>query len=136
LNGSLNVEVEQSTGEAQVRFIKDQLHQVLLNLILNAHQAAGEKSPITISVQHEAERIIIVMNDRGPGIREEALRTLFRPFQSQKETGLGIGLYQCKQMIEAQGGTIRIASRSGHGTTIRIELPRVTPALPAKQARS
>jgi signal transduction histidine kinase len=49
--------------------------------------------------------------------------SLFRPFQSTKKKGLGIGLYQCRMIVEAHGGGIRVESQAGKGSTFRVSLP-------------
>ncbi len=67
--------------------------------------------------------------DNGPGIPSDRLRTLFHPFQTTKVGGLGIGLYQCKQIVESHQGTIHILSRVGEGTTVCVTLPVVDGAL-------
>ena len=66
---------------------------------------------------------VITVADTGCGISVARQRQLFRPSQSTKPGGLGIGLYQCKQMIEAHQGTIQIRSEEGKGTEVTIELP-------------
>jgi signal transduction histidine kinase len=66
----------------------------------------------------------VEVRDSGGGIPEEFIREhLFRPFRSTKESGLGIGLYQCKTLVEAAGGTIAVRSRPQAGTTVVVTLP-------------
>jgi signal transduction histidine kinase len=55
--------------------------------------------------------------------REFIARHLFRPFQTSKKHGLGIGLYQCKQIVEADGGRIEVESEEGKGSTFRVLIP-------------
>ena len=59
------------------------------------------------------------------------LQTLFQPFKSTKSNGLGLGLYQCKRIIEEHGGTMRIRSEAGRGTQVRIELPAAVSGPPS-----
>jgi signal transduction histidine kinase len=62
--------------------------------------------------------------DNGRGMSEDFVRqSLFRPFSSTKNAGLGIGLAQCKSIVDAHGGRIRAESRPGEGTTFTIDLP-------------
>ena len=70
------------------------------------------------------------MSDTGRGMSEEFIRTaLFRPFATTKSSGLGVGLAQCKSIVEAHGGTISVESRPGSGTTFAVRLPaHVRPA--------
>jgi signal transduction histidine kinase len=61
--------------------------------------------------------------DEGPGIPIDRLENLFQPFKSSKKTGLGVGLFQCKQMVEDNHGQIRIESQEGHGTKVILTFP-------------
>ncbi len=64
------------------------------------------------------------ISDSGKGMTEDYLKNhLFRPFRTTKETGLGIGLYQCRQIIEAHDGKIEVKSDIGKGTVFTISLP-------------
>ena len=103
--------------------IREQLHQVLLNTVLNAQQAIGKDGSISIIVKQVGSSIRIEVEDTGVGIPQDKLETLFRPSPSRQVTGLGIGLYQTKQIIEAHDGTIHVRSEQGTGTHVHIELP-------------
>ena len=109
--------------------VREQLHQVLLNLILNARQAIVGRGDITIEVEESHGAVAIVVEDTGRGIPVSMLETLFRPSQSSRPGGLGVGLYQCKQIVEAHRGTIQIRSTVGKGTQVRVELPLNTPSM-------
>jgi putative PEP-CTERM system histidine kinase len=133
MNGGLRVAVNSTCDQpAAVRIVKDQLQQVVLNLILNTQQEMQgkrthhEESDICIDTEQSNGSVIITISDRGPGISEERIQTLFQPFKSTKSNGLGLGLYQCKRIIEEHGGSIRIRSEAGRGTQVRIELPAAT----------
>jgi len=106
-----------------VMAVREQIHQVLLNVILNATQAIGEKGDISIAIEQSNGSVIVTVDDTGCGIPSPMLESLFRPSQSSRPGGLGIGLYQCKQIVEAHRGTIQIRSEVGRGTQVRIELP-------------
>ena len=106
-----------------VRMARDQLHQVLLNVILNARQAVGEQGEIRVLTARKEDSVVITVSDSGPGIDEERLRTLFRPFRSTKQGGFGLGLYECKRIVAGYQGTIRIDSEVGQGTKVTITLP-------------
>jgi hypothetical protein len=71
---------------------------------------------------------VITVDDSGNGIPPSMLETLFRPAQSNRPGGLGIGLYQCKQIVEAHLGTIQVRSEVGKGTQVRIEIPLAMPS--------
>ncbi len=135
MNGDLRVVVNSSGRSAAVRIVKDQLQQVLLNLVLNAQQADdgsrhGEHGNISIDTDERDGTVSITVIDQGPGIPPEKLQTLFQPFHTTKSSGLGLGLYQCRRIIEEHGGSIRVQSEVGRGTEVRIELPAATRTYP------
>jgi putative PEP-CTERM system histidine kinase len=101
----------------------ESVKQVLLNLILNAHQATGEHGTIDISTAYDGERVIIEIVDTGIGMSACQLENLFQPFQSSKQNGLGVGLFQCKRIVEDHQGLIHIESQEGRGTTVIITFP-------------
>lgn len=103
--------------------VKDQLHQVLLNVILNAKQAIGAQGTLSIRLAQSDHAVIVTVDDTGHGIPPGMFERLFHPSQSSRPGGLGVGLYQCKQIVEAHQGTIQIRSAVGKGTQVRIELP-------------
>jgi signal transduction histidine kinase len=103
--------------------IREQIHQVLLNVVLNAKQAIGQHGHISISIEQLESSVCITVRDTGNGIPENLLEALFRPAQSYRAGGLGIGLYQCKQIMEAHRGTIQVRSDEGKGTQVRLEFP-------------
>lgn len=103
--------------------VREQIHQVLLNVVLNARQAIRQHGEISIAVDQLNGSAIIKVEDTGCGIPHHMLDALFRPSQSSRPGGLGIGLYQCKKIVEAHGGTIEIRSEEGAGTLVRIALP-------------
>ncbi|PYN41686.1 MAG: hypothetical protein DMD95_18770, partial [Candidatus Rokuibacteriota bacterium] len=108
-----------------------QLHQVVVNLLANAHQAmrrmdAGRR--ITIRTRLERERLLLEVIDTGPGIPAEIQSRIFEPFFTTKPQGegTGLGLSLCRRMLEEHEGTITVESEVGRGTTFRIELPVVS----------
>jgi putative PEP-CTERM system histidine kinase len=106
-----------------VMAVREQLHQVILNLVLNAKQAIGEKGKISIVIEESNGFVVVTVSDTGSGIPDSMLESLFRPLQSRKPGGLGVGLYQSKQIVEAHQGTILVQSQEGVGTQVRIALP-------------
>lgn len=103
--------------------VRDQLQQVLTNVVLNAKQAIDGHGEIEIFLTQTESSMIITVRDTGRGIPASMLDHLFRPSQSSRPGGLGIGLYQCKKIVEAHGGSIRLESQEGKGTEVRIALP-------------
>jgi signal transduction histidine kinase len=110
-------------AEATVLGVREQIHQVLLNVILNARQAIAGQGELSILSAQESGTVVIAVEDTGRGIPPAMLDTLFRPAQSSRPGGLGVGLYQCKQIVEAYRGVIQVQSTVGKGTQVRIELP-------------
>jgi two-component system sensor histidine kinase KdpD len=102
------------------------LAQVFENLFTNAIKYAPG-APTTVLLEQIGEKVIISFVDRGPGIPKESLPFIFERFyrvRSEKSvTGTGLGLYICKQIIEAHRGKIWAESTPGQGTTFFIELP-------------
>ncbi len=102
------------------------MKQVLLNIILNARQAMDGKGSIDIATMTEGQDLKVEIRDTGPGIPSHRLENLFQPFKSSKKTGLGVGLFQCKQMVEDNHGHICIESQEGHGTKVILTFPAET----------
>jgi signal transduction histidine kinase len=100
------------------------LETTLRNLLINAREAFADSGEILIETRTESDRLILVVSDNGPGMSREFIETrLFRPFQTTKKKGTGLGLFSCKLLIEQSGGTIEVHSREGEGTEFRITLP-------------
>lgn len=101
---------------------------VLRNLILNAHEASPESAAIILSTSAGPGSITISVADHGRGISKKFLEnSLFQPFQTTKSDGLGIGLFQCRKIVEAHDGTIEVESSVGVGTVVRIVLRHSAP---------
>jgi hypothetical protein len=98
------------------------IRKVVLNLILNAFEASAEGTPVEIEIGEQGQAFIRV-TDRGCGMSQEFVRTrLFRPFETTKKKGSGIGLYQCRQIVAAHGGRIDVESTSGAGSSFTVYL--------------
>lgn len=103
----------------------EEMGKVVLNLCLNALDASPENSGIRIMAGFDVAPFFRVV-DQGHGISEDFIRNgLFEPFKSTKAKGMGIGLYQCKQIVEAHGGRIDVASSPGQGATFTVWLTGV-----------
>jgi len=103
-----------------------ELQRVLLNLVLNAYDAGGGRGPVRLATGLLG-RPFIQVSDQGCGMSEEFMRTrLFRPFETTRKNGLGIGLYQCRALVEGMGGRIEVMSEEGRGTTFTVWLPTTT----------
>jgi hypothetical protein len=102
----------------------DELRTVIVNMLQNGLDAAGEAGMIAVETGTETGSSFIRISDNGCGMtREFQEQQLFRPFRSTKKNGLGIGLYQCRQIVASFGGFITVASEPDRGTTFTIILP-------------
>src|SRR5204863_4629370 len=98
--------------------------RALTNIIENALYAMPGKGTLTIAVRRASGATIEVeITDTGVGMDEEAVGKMFEPYFSTKATGTGLGLTIAKRNIELNGGTIRVASERGVGTTVTLTLP-------------
>ena len=105
---------------------REEMKKVLINLLFNSIEATGSEGNKNICVEtgRAGKDVFIRTRDEGCGMSEEFIRTgLFRPFRTTKEKGLGIGLFQCKQIIEAHGGRIEVESEQGKGSVFTVYLP-------------
>jgi len=100
----------------------DLMVQAVLNILKNAVEASPA-GPVLVAGRRAGSGAEIVVRDEGPGFTEEAAARLFDPFYTTKETGMGIGLYLAKRIVEAHGGTIGARGREGGGAEFRIILP-------------
>lgn len=102
----------------------NQIKQVLLNLILNAAEAARrEDAQIQLTTAAQGQTVLITLADNGAGIPPEHLPRLFEPLFTTKMRGLGLGLAISREIIERHGGSINVESSLGEGTTFTIRLP-------------
>ncbi|MGZ6237023.1 MAG: XrtA/PEP-CTERM system histidine kinase PrsK [Syntrophales bacterium] len=103
---------------------REHIHKVLENLLINAYDASGPDGQITIVTRCRDTWAEIGVRDNGCGMSKEFIKnSLFRPFQTTKKQGMGIGLYHCKTIVEAHSGRIEVESAEGVGTTFRVLLP-------------
>ncbi|MDD3294957.1 MAG: PEP-CTERM system histidine kinase PrsK [Geobacteraceae bacterium] len=103
----------------------EQIGNVIRNLLLNALEATGERGLVRVSTGSEDTMVFVRVEDSGCGMTDEFMaRELFRPFRTTKKKGLGIGLYQCKQTVEAYGGVIEARSEVGVGAVFTVRLPK------------
>lgn len=107
---------------------REELQKVALNLMLNAVEATDGSTPVRVEVG-EKETPFFRVKDEGCGISAAFMQNvLFTPFNSTKKTGLGIGLYQSKQIVEAHGGKIEVMSTIDQGSEFTVWLPKMQPA--------
>jgi putative PEP-CTERM system histidine kinase len=102
----------------------EQFNKVLTNLVINATEALGKGGEVRVETSHQNGWAVLAVADNGCGMDPEFLsRSLFRPFQTTKKNGFGIGMFQSKMIVEAHGGRIEVESVLKKGTTFRVLLP-------------
>jgi signal transduction histidine kinase len=106
------------------------IHQIILNLAINAIQAMPEGGRLGVASGREGSDLVISIADTGPGIDHSAQNEIFEPFYSTKQGGTGLGLWITYRLIERMGGRIKIESPPGAGASFKVTLPlsRAEPA--------
>jgi two-component system NtrC family sensor kinase len=127
---SVDVEVDLAQGIPPILADADQLHQVLLNLIINAQQSLQEQHPprrirITSCYDYLYDMVQITVADNGPGIPAQLRARVFEPYFTTKPTGVGtgVGLAVSLGIVEAHGGTLTVACPTEGGAVFAITLP-------------
>jgi putative PEP-CTERM system histidine kinase len=127
LVGVLGVEVKKDLRPLpKIMVDREQMRSVVTNLILNAQDAVLDDRPsgvgtIWIETSHHGRKVELSVRDDGCGMSADFVKnSLFQPLQSTKKQGLGIGVFQARMIVEALGGSIKVDSVLGEGTTFRI----------------
>ena len=133
---NIKVQKEICDSDDEILIDKNGIHQVTLNILLNAIQAVPNEGKITATTEisgrgDDAGRYLkISISDTGKGIEPEHQKKIFEPFYSSKIGGTGLGLPICKKIIAShRGGHIDVVSEKGEGTTVNIFLPIIEEAL-------
>jgi len=124
----LQVHKELCPGLASIPADPSQIHQVLVNLLLNAIEAVGENpGEIRLITRPSATGVELVCEDKGEGILHRDLPHIFTPFFTTKSSGhgTGLGLAIVKRIVEDHGGQVRVESQRGRGTSFFVNLPRM-----------
>lgn len=115
-----------SVEEPRLRVLADweRLERVLGHLIQNAIEATPKDGKVAIRLCRDDNSVIIEITDTGEGMSEEFIRErLFKPFESTKSAGMGIGAFESREYIHELGGQLAVSSEPPHGSTFRISLP-------------
>ncbi len=117
------IEFDEGDGALYLSGDEEEIYKVVLNLLVNALEA-GPHQVVGVRSYRRDNMALISVTDRGCGMAEDfMIDKLFKPFETTKKHGFGIGLYQCRQIIEAHNGTIEVESVVGEGTTFTLQLP-------------
>ncbi len=113
-------------SDVPIRADPRRIEQVLLNLFSNAVKY-GAGGPVRVSLRKNGDRVVICVQDRGIGIAPEDQQRIFGRFEravsARKISGMGLGLFICKRLVEAHHGTIEVSSHLGEGTQFTVTLP-------------
>ncbi len=123
LSKPIKIEFTPGQNLPDVEHDSDQIHQVLLNLLLNAVQAIEGPGLVRVAVFERGEAAVVTVSDTGRGIPAEHLPNIFRPFFTTKGNGTGLGLSLARRIVEEHHGQIEVASSSGKGATFSVVLP-------------
>lgn len=117
---------------AVVKADAEQMHQMLLNLLLNAREAMPDGGVLTVETSLAGEppgQLVITVRDTGCGIAAEDLSRIFEPFFTTRKAqgGTGLGLAIVARIVKRHGGTVAVESRLGSGSAFRVTLPVALP---------
>jgi len=124
-NGSASIQLASQLGPVpKFLFDPEQIHKVVTNLVLNAAEAVTPNGQIRVETGRSQGWAVLTVADNGCGMAPEFVSgSLFRPFQTTKKEGFGIGMFQSKMIVEAHGGRVEVESQLNKGTTFRVLLP-------------
>jgi two-component system nitrogen regulation sensor histidine kinase NtrY len=123
LEGTARFSVVGRLPEDPASFDHAQFEQVLINLLKNAAESGSAPNEITVTVERAANGFRVEVADRGGGLSDDTLRDALLPFYSTKPTGTGLGLTICREIVEAHGGRLSLANRTGGGALVTMWLP-------------
>jgi signal transduction histidine kinase len=123
-------------GAKQISADRDQLEQVLLNLVTNARDAMPHGGQFTLRTMIADGRVILTLTDTGDGMPAEVSAHIFEPFFTTKPRGkgTGLGLWQVQSILAEHQGEIDVRSEREHGTTFTIRLPQMVASAGARHA--
>jgi len=123
LSKPITIELKKDPSLPEIEHDSDQIHQVLLNLLLNAIQAIEGAGTINVELSRHDDSAAIMVSDTGRGIPPEHLPNIFRPFYTTKGNGTGLGLSLARRIVEEHHGHIEVTSVLGQGSKFAVLLP-------------
>jgi signal transduction histidine kinase len=118
----VSVNKDLAEGLPLVDFDYNQIKQVLINLLINAHDAVSENGVITVKTWQKKSKVFLAVEDNGSGILPEIINNIFNPFFTTKTRGTGLGLAISKKIAREHGGNLTVESTPGNGSTFTLEL--------------
>ena len=123
LSQPIKIELQQAPDLPEVEHDSDQIHQVLLNLLLNAVQAMESAGTVRVEIDSQNDFARVCVSDTGKGIPEQQLAQIFRPFYTTRGNGTGLGLSLARRIVEEHHGRIHVTSVVGKGSTFEVLIP-------------
>ncbi|KXG10343.1 Sporulation kinase A [Anoxybacillus sp. P3H1B] len=120
---NVDISIENTAPHAQIHGDKNQMIQVLINIVKNAIEAMPQGGRLRLHIQEEGENVHVTIADTGVGIAKDRLKKIGEPFFTLKEKGMGLGLTTSMKIVQEHKGTLRIESELGKGTTVHLLLP-------------
>jgi NO-binding membrane sensor protein with MHYT domain len=136
MRNNVSVQTQLAEGLPLIQGDRVQLQQVILNLIINAVEAMsgvseGSRGLLIGTGKDASGRVLVAVQDSGPGLNPESFERLFDSFYTTKPGGMGMGLSICRSIVEAHGGRIWATPNAGPGTTVQFTLPNKEQAMAA-----
>jgi len=128
LSRPIKIELQKASDLPEVEHDSDQVHQVLLNLLLNAVQAMEGAGTVRVEIGSRQGYASVAVSDTGRGISSQNLQNIFRPFYTTKGAGTGLGLSLAHRIVEDHHGRIEVTSAVGKGSRFIVLLPFHMPA--------
>ncbi len=131
LSRPIKIELQKAPDLPEVEHDSDQIHQVLLNLLLNAVQAMEREGTVRVEVSARDNYASVMVSDTGRGISAQNLPNIFRPFYTTRGDGTGLGLSLAHRIVEDHHGRIEVSSELGKGSRFEVLLPFQMPQVAA-----
>ncbi|MBT4287177.1 MAG: GHKL domain-containing protein, partial [Deltaproteobacteria bacterium] len=118
---SVNLNIQGNLPKIKIK--EHHLFEIINNIVNNAIEAMEQNGLLLILANGTVSKVIITIQDTGPGIANENLGKIFKPFYTTREEGTGLGLVVIKKLVEENGGTVEVRSIISKGTTFIISFP-------------
>jgi two-component system sensor histidine kinase PilS (NtrC family) len=118
-----NIQIRRKDGDFSILGDMNKLKSCFENVLNNAFEVSRRGQTVHITSHHNETEGFVEITDHGKGIPRNELKKVFDPFFTTKKGGIGLGLAIARNIIESHGGTIKVRSRAGKGTTFKLILP-------------